>query len=130
MLKKVLNACCTCLAFSAISSPDAQYVRLGVQGQLPMDKLGEMADMLGFPGTGQKVDHLTRLGVDPAIGKMAAEEILPGQKIELQPIKVRRSSKCGAKMGSQESSVRMNKFRPPWFSRAGVQSVIFRRLLP
>jgi len=65
-LKKFLLACCICVALSAISPSAAQYVRVGVQGQIPMGKLAEMEDALGFADAGQKVDLLTRLGVDPA----------------------------------------------------------------
>jgi hypothetical protein len=60
-----------------------------------MGKLGEMEDMLGFADAGQKVDLLTRLGVDPVIGKMVGEELLPGQKIELQPIRVQQETHYG-----------------------------------
>jgi len=60
-----------------------------------MGKLGEMEDMLRAADGGQRVDLLTRLGVDPAIGKMVAEELLPGQEIELQPIRVQRETHYG-----------------------------------
>jgi len=60
-----------------------------------MGKLDEMKNLLSGADVGQKVDLLTRLGVDPAIGKMVAKELLPGQKIELQPIRVQQETHYG-----------------------------------
>lgn len=60
-----------------------------------MGKLDEMEYMLGVADAGQKVDLLTRLGVDPAIGKMVVEELLSEQKIELQPIRVHQDTHYG-----------------------------------
>jgi hypothetical protein len=88
-------ACCICLALSAIRPSAAQYMQVGVEGQIPIGKLQEMEDMLRFADAGQKVDLLTRLGVDPVIGKMVAEELLPGQKIELQPIRTQPETHYG-----------------------------------
>ena len=95
MLKKFLIVCCICLALSFSHPSAAQYMRVGVQGQIPMGKLSEIEDMLGLADAGQKVDLLRRLGVDPVIGKMVAEELLPGQKIELQPIRVQQETHYG-----------------------------------
>lgn len=95
MMKKIVIACCICLVLSAIRPLAAQYVGIGVEGQIPMSKLGEMEDMLGVADAGQKVDLLTRLGIDPEIGKMVAGELLPGQKIELQPIRVHQETHYG-----------------------------------
>lgn len=93
MLKKFLIA--YCLTHFVMSSAVAQYVRVGVQGQIPIGKLLEMEDMLGAANAAQKVDLLTRLGVDPDIGKLVAEELLPGQKIMLQPIRVQQKTHYG-----------------------------------
>ena len=60
-----------------------------------MGKLREMEDMLRAANTAQKVDLLTRLGVDPDIGKIVAEELLPEQKIDLQPIRVQQKTQYG-----------------------------------
>lgn len=54
-----------------------------------------MQDMLGIANAGQKIELLTRLGVDPAIGKTVTEELLPGQRIELRPIRVQNESHFG-----------------------------------
>ena len=95
MLKKFLIACCMCLALSATCPSAAQYVRVGGRDQIAMGKLDEMESLLSGADEGQKVDLLTRLGIDPAIGKMVAEELLPGQKIELQPIRVQQETHYG-----------------------------------
>lgn len=95
MLKKFLIACCMCLALSATCPSAAQYVRVGGRDQIAMGKLDEMENLLSGADEGQKVDLLTRLGIDPAIGKMVAEELLPGQKIELQPIRVQQETHYG-----------------------------------
>ena len=95
MLNKILIACCICLVPSAICPSAAQYLRVGVQGQIPMGKLDEMEQMLEQADAGQKVDLLTRLGIDPAVGKVVAEELLPGQKIGLQTIRVGKETHYG-----------------------------------
>lgn len=95
MLRKFPLACCICLALSVISPSVAQYVQVGGQDQIAMGKLDEMENLLSSADAGQKVDLLTRLGVDPAIGKMVAEELLPGQKIELQPMRVQQETHYG-----------------------------------
>jgi hypothetical protein len=84
-----------CLALFATCPAAAQYVRVGGRDQIAMGKLDEMENLLSGADEGQKVDLLTRLGVDPAIGKMVAEELLPGQKIELQPIRVQQETHYG-----------------------------------
>jgi hypothetical protein len=60
-----------------------------------MGELGEMEDMLRSADVGQRVDLLTRLGVDPSIGKTVVEELQPGQKIELLPIRVQEETHYG-----------------------------------
>jgi hypothetical protein len=95
VFKKFLIACCICLAPSVTCPLVAQYIRVGGQDQIAMGKLDEMENLLSGADAGQKVDLLTRLGVDPAIGKMVAEELLPGQKIELQPIRVHQETHYG-----------------------------------
>ena len=95
MFKKFLIACCICLAPSVICPLVAQYIRVGGQDQIAMGKLDEMENLLSGADAGQKVDLLTRLGVDPAIGKMVAEELLPGQKIKLLPIRVQQETHYG-----------------------------------
>jgi hypothetical protein len=95
MLKRFLLACCIGLALSDICPSVAQYVRIGGQDQIAMGKLDEMENLLSGADEGQKVDLLTRLGVDPAIGKMVAEELLPGQKIELQTIRAQQETHYG-----------------------------------
>lgn len=95
MLKKFLISCSVCLALLTIRPVCAQYARVGVPGQIPMGKLDEMDSMLRASDEGQKLDLLTRLGVDPTIGKMVVEELLPGQKIALQPIRVQKETHYG-----------------------------------
>jgi hypothetical protein len=94
VLKRFLSACSICFALFSISSLAAQY-RVGVQGQIPVGKLSEMEHMLGLADAGQKVDLLTRLGIDPVVGKTVTEELLPGQKIALLPIRVRHDTHYG-----------------------------------
>ncbi len=84
-----------CPVLSPIHSLAAQFLQFGVQGKIPIGKLDEMEDRLRSSDAGQKVDLLTRLGVDPEIGKMVTEELLPGQKIDLQPIRVQHETHYG-----------------------------------
>jgi len=95
MLKNFLITCCISLALCAINPLAAQYVRVGVQDQIAMGKLDEMENLLGGADAGQKVDLLTRMGIDPVIAKMVTEELLPGQKIELQPIRAPHETHYG-----------------------------------
>jgi hypothetical protein len=87
MLKKFLIVCCACLALCPLPKAPAQYARVGVDGPIPLGKLDAMENMLDLADAHQKADLLTRLGVDPAIAKAAAEQLMPGKKIELQPIR-------------------------------------------
>lgn len=87
MFKRLLIVCGVCLALFPIHEATAQYVRVGVDGDIPLGKLGEMEDMLSLADAGQKTSLLTRLGVDPVIAKDVADHLLPGDKIELKPIR-------------------------------------------
>ncbi len=95
MYKGFWIACYICLALGPISKVTAQYVRVGVQGEIPLGKLDAMEDLLGLADANQKADLLARLGVDPVIAKQVAEHLMPGEKIELQPIRARGESHFG-----------------------------------
>jgi hypothetical protein len=60
---------------------------VGVDGPIPLGKLEDMENMLGLADAGQKADLLGRLGVESAVAKYAVEHLMPGEKIELQPIR-------------------------------------------
>ena len=95
MLNRFLIACSICLALSAISPLAAQYVRVGGQDQIAMGKLDEMEQLLGPAAAAQTVNLLTRMGIDPVIAKTVVEELLPGQKIELQAIRAHQETHYG-----------------------------------
>ena len=95
MQKNFQIACCICLVLSAISPLASQYVRVGGKDQIAMGKLNEMEQLLCPAAAGQTVDPLTRLGIDPVIGKMVVEELLPGQKIDLQAIRAHHETHYG-----------------------------------
>jgi len=62
----------------------AQYT---TPGQIPMGDFNAMQVWLNQAGAAQKVDFLMRLGVDPVLGKNVVEELIPGQQIELHPVR-------------------------------------------
>jgi len=89
MLRRFLIACCACLALCSLPQASAQYVRVGVDGPIPLGKLDAMENMLDLADAHQKAGLLARLGVDPAIAKVVSEALLPGQKIQLEPIRTK-----------------------------------------
>ena len=95
MFKKYLIVCCVCLVLCPIHKATGQYVRVGIEGEIPLGKLDEMENMLGLADANQKADLLARLGVDPATAKATSEELLPGQGIELKPIRTRGEAHYG-----------------------------------
>lgn len=95
MLKRFLIVCCACLALCPLPKASAQYVRVGVDGPIPLGKLDAMENMLDVADAHQKADLLARLGVDPAIAKTAGEGLLPGQKIQLLPIRTTAGAHSG-----------------------------------
>jgi hypothetical protein len=96
MLKKLLIVCGVCLALFPIHKATAQYVRVGVDGDIPLGKLDEMESMLSLADSGQKAGLLARLGVDPVIAKYVAEGLQPGETIELKPIRTPGEADYGA----------------------------------
>jgi hypothetical protein len=72
-----------------------QYVRVGVNGPIPIGKLDEMEDALTLADKAQKTDLLTHLGVDPASARNATEEMLPSDKIQLIPIRTSSMGQFG-----------------------------------
>lgn len=87
------------LSFISFNLPQlcAQYLRPGIQGQIPMSHdLYEMESLLSQADAGQKADFLTRLGIDPAMAKAAVEELLPGQQIALRPVRSPEKTPYGA----------------------------------
>ncbi len=88
MLKKLWIVCCAGLLLWPAGQSVAQ-VRVGVDGPIPLGKLDEMSTMLYLADAGQRAGLLTKLGVDPKIAKYAAEQLMPGQQIDLQPIRTR-----------------------------------------
>ncbi len=98
MLKQFCVVFCVCIAFAAagkLPAQSAQYYRVGVNGPIPLGKLDDMSSMLDLADAGQRADLLARLGVDPRIAKEAAENLMPGEKIELQPIRARGETRYG-----------------------------------
>ncbi|WP_420239858.1 hypothetical protein ACOBR2_09950 [Telmatobacter bradus] len=95
MQKKILITYCIGFALSSIIPSTAQYVRVGDQEQITMGKLDEMENLLSGADVGQKVDLLTRLGIDPVIGKTVVEELLPGQKIALKLVRAQQETHYG-----------------------------------
>jgi hypothetical protein len=93
--KKSLIACCIALALYGIIPSSAQYVRVGDHDQIAMGKLDEMEQLIGPAAVGQTVNLLTRMGIDPVIAKTVVEELLPGQKIELLPIRAHHETHYG-----------------------------------
>jgi hypothetical protein len=87
MFKRFLIVCLVCLVFCPLPKAPAQYARVGVDGPIPLGKLDAMENMLDLADAHQKADLLARLGVDPAIAKAAVDHLLPGDKIELKPIR-------------------------------------------
>jgi hypothetical protein len=95
MLKGLLIACCVSLTLCQLPKASAQYVRVGVDGPIPLGKLDAMESMLDLADAHQKADLLARLGVDPLVAKAAAEALLPGQKIQLFPIRTTSGAHSG-----------------------------------
>jgi hypothetical protein len=87
MLKRFLIACSICLALCPIHKAAGQYARAGVDSDIPLGKLDEMENRLGLADAAQKAGLLARFGVDPVIAKNVADHLLPGDKIELKPIR-------------------------------------------
>jgi hypothetical protein len=95
MLKKFLIACLACLIFCPLPKAPAQYVRVGVDGPIPLGTLDAMEKMLDLADAHQKADLLARLGVDPVIAKNVAEDLLAGEKIELKPLRAKGEADYG-----------------------------------
>ena len=96
MSRNCLFTLCFCCLLLRGAPSKAQSIRVGAPDVIPVGELSEMENMLGQAGAAQKVDLLTRLGIDPEIGKIVTEELLPGQKIALQPLRSRGSARYGA----------------------------------
>lgn len=95
MLQKFLIACCVCLALCPIHKAAGQYFRVGVDGDIPLGKLNDMENMLDLADAGQKANLLVRLGADPEIAKDIADHLMPGEKIELKPIRTKSEAHYG-----------------------------------
>ncbi|MEG9438784.1 hypothetical protein JAO29_21790 [Edaphobacter sp. HDX4] len=78
-----------------VGSSAAQYVKVGIDGQIPSGRLDEMNSMLEMADAGQKAGLLTRLGVENAVATDVAEHLLPGDKIELRPVRTRGTAHYG-----------------------------------
>ncbi len=89
MLKKLWIVCCVLLALYPPPKSAGQYLRVGVDGPIPLGKLDEMENMLSLADAGQKAGLLVRLGVDSLIAKVASEHLMAGEKIELLPVRTR-----------------------------------------
>ncbi len=91
MFKTFRIVCCACLALGLasqfITEPAVGQVRVGVDGPIPLGKLDEMENLLQLADADQKADLLVRLGIDSAIADQAAHNPLPGQTIELKPVR-------------------------------------------
>jgi hypothetical protein len=95
MLKALLIACCVSLTLCQLPKASAQYVRVGVDGPIPLGKLDAMENTLDVADVHQKAELLARLGVDPLVAKAASEALLPGQKIQLFPIRTTGGAPSG-----------------------------------
>jgi hypothetical protein len=94
MFQRIFIVCCVCLVFCPVHKAAGQ-LRVGVDGDIPLGKLDEMEDMLNLAGTGQKAGLLVRLGVDPAIATEVTDHPMPGEKIELKPIRTKGKTDYG-----------------------------------
>ena len=69
-----------------IAVADAQYMRVGIEGQIVIGELDTMEDALRLANPVQKADLLVRLGVAAAVASRSAEAMLPGEEIALRPL--------------------------------------------
>lgn len=77
-----------CVCFVLSSAATAQYLKPGIEGPIPLASLSEMESNLDLASADQRADLLTRLGVDPAVARSTAQGLLPGQNIQLKPVRV------------------------------------------
>lgn len=94
MFKSILIAGCLCLVLTSVKTAAGQ-VRVGVNGEIPLSTLDEMKSLLSLADAHQKADLLVRLGVDSAIAHPIAEGLLPGEEIELQPLRTQGEAHYG-----------------------------------
>lgn len=87
MFDRILIGCCAALVFSVAGPSAAQFVRVGTNGPIPLGTLDEMESAVDLAAPAQKSDLLARLGVDPTIAEIAANRLLPGEKIVLRPLR-------------------------------------------
>jgi hypothetical protein len=73
----------------------AQHAKVGIDGPIPRGSLDEMNSMLEMADAGQKAGLLTRLGIENVVATDVAEHLLPGDKIELQPVRTRGTAHYG-----------------------------------
>jgi len=95
MTRKIWVMACVFVLVGVGHLAAAQYMRVGVDGSIPLGKLDDMEDMLGLADGGQRADLLERLGVEPAIAKYAIEEWMPGEKIALHAIRTIGTARYG-----------------------------------
>jgi len=77
MLKRFLIVCCACLALCPLPKASAQYVRVGVDGPIPLGKLDAMENMLDVADAHQKADLLARLGRGRTCPRVAVAALNP-----------------------------------------------------
>lgn len=83
-----LLALAACVAFFSFSScVFSQYLRVGVDGEIPIGTLADMNGALDITDATQKSDLLTRLGIDKEIAEAAANTHAP-EAISIQAVRV------------------------------------------
>jgi hypothetical protein len=74
------------VSFSLVGFPVfGQYLRVGINGSIPIDKLQTMDDALPIADPAQRLDLLKRLGIDADVAEAATSPRLP-RDIEIQPL--------------------------------------------
>lgn len=87
MFRKLRIAFCVFFVLILSRNAPAQYVRVGVESPVPFGSLDEMESALQLADANQKADLLVRLGVSSAIANTIAQSLMPGQIIELRPLR-------------------------------------------
>ncbi len=85
----------TCVCFALSCAASAQYLKLGIDGPIPLASLSEMQSNLDLASADQRADLLARIGVDPALARNIAQNLPPGHDIQLRPVRVPGSTEYG-----------------------------------
>lgn len=88
-------ALCLYLSLSLVSRSRAQYMAVGAPEPIPVGDLDAMQDMLAQATPAQKIDLLTRLGVNSASAKAAIDELYDN-KIQIRPLRFKEKTPYAA----------------------------------